>query len=329
MIKQVEFTNFKVLLDAKLPLGNLTLLVGPNGSGKSTAVEAIRMAGAANNIPFAEFVSVGAKQRSISISVMWGLPIDGLTLSTTWNDHGHPAIGISEARPGVSQAPLRAQLANLSSYSLDAAAIAAPAPLQPGLTLGQRGEHLAMVLDQLRDKDPERFEALNAELRHWFPEFDRVLFDTPSGGYRTIALRTREKQHPIHARNLSHGTLHALAILALAYAPSTPSLICVEEPDRGIHPRLLRDVRDALYRLAYPESVGEKRDPVQVIVTTHSPYLLDLFSDHPDEIVIAHKEASTAWFEPLSQRKDLKEILEGAKLGDVWYTGVLGGVPNE
>jgi predicted ATPase len=68
----------------------------------------------------------------------------------------------------------------------------------------------------------------------------------------------------------------ALAMLTLAYLPTPPSLIALEEPDHGIHPRLLRDLRDALYRLSYPESCGESRPPVQVIVTSHSPYLLDL-----------------------------------------------------
>ena len=87
-------------------------------------------------------------------------------------------------------------------------------------------------------------------------------------------------------------------------------------------------MRDALYRLAYPESVGEKRDPVQVIATTHSPYLLDLFRDHPEEIVIANKTGQEARFERLSDQHNINEILHDAHLGDVWYTGILGGVPS-
>ncbi|PYT10092.1 MAG: ATPase, partial [Acidobacteria bacterium] len=96
----------------------------------------------------------------------------------------------------------------------------------------------------------------------------------------------REGHFQIPATELSQGTLLALAILTLTYIPNPPSIVCLEEPDRGIHPRLLRDVRDALYRLSYPENYGERRDPVQVIATTHSPYLLDLFKDHPEEVVI-------------------------------------------
>lgn len=180
----------------------------------------------------------------------------------------------------------------------------------------------------MRDREPERFEALNQELGRWMPEFDRILFDTPSAGHKTISLRTREGHHKIPATDLSQGTLLALAMLTLAYVPDSSSVVCLEEPDRGLHPRLLRDVRDALYRLSYPESFGETRSPVQVIATTHSPYLLDLFRDHPEEVVIAEKTGQNVRFQRLSDRSDLDEILQDAHLGEIWYSGILGGVPS-
>jgi predicted ATPase len=116
-------------------------------------------------------------------------------------------------------------------------------------------------------------------------------------------------------------------MLTLAYLPAPPTLVGLEEPDRGIHPRLLREVRDALYRLSYPDQFGESRPPVQVIATTQSPYFLDLFKEHPEEIVIAQKDDLQARFERLVDRPDIDEILADAPLGEVWYSGVLGGVP--
>jgi len=201
-------------------------------------------------------------------------------------------------------------------------------PLDPELTLQSNGRNLAGVLDQLRDREPERFEKLNAEMGRWLPEFDRILFDTPVSGQRTLLLRTHEGHHKIQASELSQGTLISLAILTLAYIPDPPAIVCLEEPDRGIHPRLLRDVRDAMYRLSYPENFGEERAPVQVIATTHSPYLLDLFKDHPEEVVIANKLGQDVSFERLSDRADIDEILGDTQLGDAWYSGVLGGVPS-
>ncbi len=142
-------------------------------------------------------------------------------------------------------------------------------------------------------------------------------------------LRSRSEGHTYTASDLSHGTLIALAILTLAYLPEPPKIVGIEEPDRGIHPRLLREVRDALYRLSYPKDHGESREPVQVIATTHSPYFLDLFRDHPEEIVIAERVGEEAKFQRLSDRPDVDEILGDAPLGEVWYSGILGGVPAQ
>jgi predicted ATPase len=196
------------------------------------------------------------------------------------------------------------------------------------MELDPEGRRLAGVLDRLRDEAPECFEALNRELGRLLPEFDRILFETPSEGRRAFLLRTRQGRHPIRAKDLSHGTLLVLAILTLAHLPEPPPLIGLEEPDRSIHPRLLGEVRDALYRLSYPEQFGETRPAVQVVATTQSPYFLDLFKDHPEEIVIAQKEGLEARFERLLDRPDIEEILAGAPLGEVWYSGVLGGVPG-
>jgi predicted ATPase len=195
------------------------------------------------------------------------------------------------------------------------------------MTLGETGHGLAGVLDRLRDQHPERFDALNSELARWLPEFDKVMFDTPSQGAKAIYLRDRKSGRRIPAWDLSQGTLLALGILTIAYLPDPPPVAGFEEPDRGIHPRLLRDVRDALYRLAYPADYGEMRQPVQVIATTHSPYMLDLFREHLDEVVIAEKKGNEAKFVPLAKRPDIEKVLHDAQLSDAWYTGVLGGVP--
>jgi predicted ATPase len=223
---------------------------------------------------------------------------------------------------------LNADLGRIRVYSFDARAIAAPSRISPGIELQPDGANLAGVLDQLDDQGRERFDALNQALSQWVPEFDQITFDKPADGYKVLSLQTREGRHKVPAAELSQGTLLALTMLTLAYLPDPPPMVCLEEPDRGIHPRLLRDVQDALYRLSYPENYGETREPVQVVATTHSPYLLDLYRDHPEEVVIAHKTEQEVRFERLSDQPNLDEILQDSHLGEVWYTGILGGVPS-
>lgn len=337
MIESIEFSNFKVLRQAKLPLVPFTLLVGPNGSGKSTVLQALSCLAAPGRVQHRDVQSVGSTSANgsadqpVQLLVRWRDP-EGISLAIRWSasaevDRNWRTDQGNKLPPQVRDA-LEQQLASIRIYALDPGQLANDVHLQTSMELKPNGAGLAAVLDRLRDRDPERFERLNQELGRFFPEFDRVLFDTPSDGHRSFGLRVRGSHQAIPARDLSQGTLLALAILTLAYLPEPPSLVGLEEPDRGIHPRLLRSVRDALYRLSYPESCGETRPAVQVVATTHSPYFLDLFKDHPEEIVIAQKSQLEARFEPLAERPDMEEILSDAPLGEVWYSGVLGGVPG-
>jgi predicted ATPase len=322
MIESIEFKNFKALRDATLPLSRFTLIVGPNGSGKSTALQAF--SALRNEIPVGQFQSAGVpKSTPVSLTAKSNEGGNNYSVTTTWV----PPRQSRTFFPSDTKNPLYTALSRTRLFALDADAIAAPVVLQPQMELADDGANLAVVLDRLRDQHPERFEGLNEQLGRWIPEFDQVLFDTPGQGQRSTVLRTRKGGHRIAANQLSQGTLIALALLTIASLPEPPSIICLEEPDRGLHPRLLRDARDALYRLAYPDGASEKREPVQVIATTHNPYFLDLFREHPEEIVIAEKVGLDATFSRLSDRKDLEEILGDAPLSEVWYSGVLGGVP--
>ena len=329
MIEWIEFKNFKALRDAKLPLSRFTLIVGANGSGKSTALSALSALGNQLNATADQLRSAGVPTNEpVEVSAKYSTTKEEFLIRVSWRGNSRLGPSFHEIHDDVAKASgIVGALDGVSVFSLDADAIARPVQLQPLMELQRNGAQLAGVLDRLRDQSPERFEALNQELTRWIPEFDRILFETPHQGHRSIALRTREGKHTIEASHLSQGTLIALALLTIAYLPEPPSIVCLEDPDHGLHPRLLRDVRDALYRLAYPEGSNEKRAPVQVIATTHNPYFLDLFREHPEEIVIAEKVGLEGKFSRLSDRKDLEEILGDAPLSEVWYSGVLGGVP--
>lgn len=348
MLTSVQFKNFKVLRDTTLPLSRFTLIVGPNGSGKSTALQALEAVSRQRWPAFHEVASAELPLNEIpppmitirhpaevppggvAVILRWAPPHEGeITIGSWLQDEQSQIHHYGQGVVYEEAAAVAKQPGKIKIYSLDARAIALPVQLQPGITLTEHGGSLAGVLDRLRDEEPERFEALNDEVGRWFPEFDRILFETPALGQRAFLLRTRKGHHKIPASDLSQGTLLALAILTLGYLPDPPSIVGIEEPERGIHPRLLRQIQDALYRLSYPENFGEKREPTQVIATTHSPYFLDLYKDHPEEVVIAQKTPEGACFERLSEQPHIIEILGDAPLGEVWYSGVLGGVPVE
>jgi predicted ATPase len=331
MIQSLQFKNYRVLRDAELPLGPFTLLVGPNGSGKSTvlhALRSLRTLAESNDVGFGAVTSVVNTEGYTSLIVAFSESFEQIESSVRWQ---RDTITIWDGRPvGITQGrnhDLRTFLHRIRTYTFDEKAIIKPVHLTPQIELNEDGGNLAGVLDRLRDHAPEKFEAYNREVAALAPEFDRVLFDTPQNGFRGFMLRTKVGHHAIPARDLSQGTVLALALLALTHLETPPSMICIEEPDRGIHPRLYREIRDALYRLSYPEQFGLDRPPVQVLITSHSPYMLDLHRDHPEEVVIAEKVGSEGTFSRLADREDLEDLLSEATLGEIWYSGVLGGVP--
>ncbi len=329
MIESVHFKNFKALRDATLPLSRFTLIVGPNGSGKSTALQGLQAAKNVGNYNFHLLSTHGASADVVEVVLHWGAPDTGVVTRNSWfrdgtaNQNYFSAGGVSQEQ----KVALGEKLRGVRVYSLDAKEIAAPVQISPGAELQPNGSQLAAVLDNLQGQEPERFDALNHAFSQMMPEFDRILLETAGIGQKAFALRTRHGHYKVEAKDISQGATLALAMLALAYLPIPPSVICLEEPDRGIHPRLLREIQDALYRLSYPESLGEGREPVQVIATTHSPYLLDLYRDYPEQVVMANKTEEGTKFERLSDQPYIEEILRDSQLGDVWYTGVLGGAP--
>jgi hypothetical protein len=57
--------------------------------------------------------------------------------------------------------------------------------------------------------------------------------------------------------------------------------------------------------------------------------MLDLYRDHPEEILLLHKSGAESRFERLADRSDLAQLLEEGALGDLWFSGILGGVPAD
>ena len=327
MIASVAFRNFKALRSTSLKLVPFNLLIGPNGSGKTSLIEALLRLRTLAKLPLGDAES---PQRSggPEIAFHFSPPHDGIQVKLGCvSELVCDLLQVSPAHaPGWPA--LRTALAGIRSYLLNHEAMSAHSSLASGNELSPDGANLAAMLATLRTRDAVAFAALTEELIRILPEFVAIEFATPAEGLVSFALRLTDGGL-VAAENLSQGTLYLLALLALAFEPAPPALLCIEEIDRGIHPRLLREVRDTLYRLSYPASAGSSARPTQIIATTHSPYLLDLFREHPEEIVLSHKLGAAARFERLADRPDIDELLREGSLGDMWFSGILGGVPEE
>jgi predicted ATPase len=131
---------------------------------------------------------------------------------------------------------------------------------------------------------------------------------------RSVYLQMTEKEFKIPGWLLSSGTLRLLALLAVLRHPNPPPLIVVEEIENGFDPRALNLIVEEIRR-----AVEEGR--TQVIITTHSPYLLDLL--HLSQIVMVEREDGEPKFSRPADREELQEWNKKFSVGKLYTMGKL------
>ena len=173
--------------------------------------------------------------------------------------------------------------------------------------------NLALVLNQIEHIGETR---LNDLLRQFFPRFERMSTRI-SGGRVQFYLHESGFRTPIPATRLSDGTIRFVALLATLLSPSPPPLVCMEEPELGLHP-------DAVALLA--DLLIDASERMQLIVTTHSEALVSALTSQPDAIVACERLGSGTELRRLDPER-LTSWLDDYRLGDLWRMGELGANP--
>lgn len=181
----------------------------------------------------------------------------------------------------------------------------------PNASLMEDCQNLGLVLNRLTREIPvkQRFLKALGELYEGLSDFHVDI------EYGTVQLFLHEGDVPLSAMRLSDGTLRYVCLLAILLDPSPPPLICVEEPELGLHP-------DILPRLA--ELLREASERCQLVVTTHSDVIVDSLTDTPESVVVCEKEQRQTVLKRLD-RSDLAHWLDKYRLGELWSSGELGG----
>ena len=133
------------------------------------------------------------------------------------------------------------------------------------LDIGMHGEFIASFLYKIRAQSRNHFDAVGRALRSIVPGIDalHVQLNEQQG---TLDLWTQQGEATYSARVISEGTLRVIALCAIVVNPWGGSLVALEEPENGVHPRRLELIARLLASLALDQGR-------QVIVTTHSPLL--------------------------------------------------------
>jgi predicted ATPase len=177
--------------------------------------------------------------------------------------------------------------------------------------LNEDFSNLAMYLNYLKSI-PKVRKMLLEKLKDVFDGIDDFGVDIFGNGVQIYLL---EGEYKIPATRLSDGTLRYLCLLGILLDPDPAPLICLEEPELGLHPDLLSGLVDL---------IRECSERTQLIVTTHSETIVDAFSDDPESVVVCEKEEGITKLRRLDS-EDLAVWLEDYSLGRLWSRGEIGG----
>jgi predicted ATPase len=172
-------------------------------------------------------------------------------------------------------------------------------------------QNLGLILNKLSNIPEARDTILDA-LNALYPTITGFGVNIDGG---SVQVFLHEGRFSMPATRLSDGTLRYLCLLAILCHPKPPPLICIEEPELGIHP-------DALGKLAELMKSAAKR--TQLVITTHSDLLVDAFTDSPDTVVTFEKDGESSNVKRLNE-VDLDDWLKKYTLGAMRQSGHIGG----
>jgi AAA15 family ATPase/GTPase len=214
----------------------------------------------------------------------------------------------------------------------------------PSDFMERSGQGIAYALVDILHSNREGFDELEARFRQLVPNIKKILL--PRGSVRdainlslspnnfearqnTFSLELVDKysDHHIPASDISDGTMRILAFLTALYQENTPSIICFEEIENGVHPWLLNKMMELL-KIVSTEGITGK--PVQVLITTHSPLLLNYVEPHQVRAVELDEEGKTQVHTLPTDSVRFQKALEAydGSLGELWFTNIFGGNPQ-
>ncbi|MCW3108028.1 MAG: hypothetical protein JWQ09_2534 [Segetibacter sp.] len=345
MIDRIIIDNFKSIKHADVKLEKINLLIGPNNSGKSNFLKGIsHLKKSIHGFHFSVLDDNMDNERT-NLKVYFNKKLlvsseeDSKSLADVFNSDKFDID-----RQSIYD--LSELLGDCLIYKPDFGKLSSPYPIfKNDAIVIEDASNIASFLQTCLNKYRKTFNEISAELKEVLPVFDEIVIDNieteeiPNGKNKEAIKKTLIKigikdvaERVIWAEDLSEGALYFLALLCIIHQPNPPKVLLLEEPERSMHPRRIKEVIDLLRKLS------DEKD-IQVIMTTHSPLVVDLFENEPECIHVF--EMKNGFTEIKNLKTDIidvtnKELEEkgidtnkdyNISLGDQWVYGLLGGVP--
>ncbi len=315
MITKILLMDYGPFREAEFSLAPLTVLVGPNSSGKTTAMEVPHQVFTKNKVSYLpERQRFGADlPATVGIEIdqekqyVLALQAKNSDLPPGWEDTSHVS---HIANPRVFLTRLNFEQLRKASY------------LEPGApSIRPDGYGLPTILANMKLNDDERFAWIEQQVRTIVPSYEKISLQfskvwTQEGERNGQSLLFHMKNAPnLRPEFVSDGTIFALGLithLAELANDQQPTLLLIDELEHSLHPKALADLITCLRTMT--ETMN-----VQILATSHSPYLLD--SLRPEEVrLTGFLEDGTATIRELSDHPDFERWKDVMTPGEFWAT---------
>ena len=186
--------------------------------------------------------------------------------------------------------------------------------------LSTTGDNLVLVIDNL-SQNLDFEDALNLAMKSIFPKTRRIRSARSGKHHLTLEWHIEGNNEPFDLNEMSDGTVRMLFWAVILHSPILPSLLVIDEPELGLHPAWLS---------VLAQLIKQASEKTQIILTTHSPDLLDKFTDRLENVYCFYPtDANNYGLKPLSPEVLKPQLEEGWELGDLYRVGdpTVGGWP--
>ena len=188
--------------------------------------------------------------------------------------------------------------------------------LEPGFHLSSSGDNLPSVAHHLKESYPNIFAEVLEKMRQRVPGISRIEARTAEDGSLLIRYADGAFKDPFLDFNVSDGTIKMFAYLLLLHDPEPHKILCVEQPENQLYPRLMNILAEEFEEYA--------RRGGQVFVSTHSPQFLNAIP--VESLFFIEKHEGVSKILPFSSDPLVSEqLMAGDKAGYLWEQGMLKG----
>ena len=188
-------------------------------------------------------------------------------------------------------------------------------PYYSEVNLLSDGKNLTGLLSYLNGNSVKAFDKLVEEFKKINPNFRELVFTTPIAGKSLLSLKEKNLDRAITIEHISDGTLRYLLLLSIFYNPKRRSVVCLDEPEMGLHPDMINGVARGIKYAA--------QNGTQMIIATHSPLLLNAFE--LEDLIIFEKNESNETIVKKVSEEDFPDWEGEFLAGQMWLRGQIGG----